>query len=162
MVRRLLLVAALVLGVAAMHSFGHPMAPMGTMTATAPVASTTSVAPMTSAGAMASGGPMASAATPPKAAAALTSAVTVHQDGGRSADAAHGGGSRSVPAMDPMDVCLAVLGSWAVALLLLLGVAALRRPGDPAAAPARRLGRVRWPQPPPPSTALVRQSVLRI
>ncbi|MBY8886303.1 hypothetical protein K7472_15725 [Streptomyces sp. PTM05] len=149
MVRRLLLVAALVLGVAAMHSFGHPMAPTGTMTATRSMTATT---PMTSMSPMT---PMTSTAV-----TAHASSVTGHQDVGRTADAAHG--SRSLPAMDPMDVCLAVLGSWAVALLLLLGVAVLRRPGVLAAARALRLGRVRWPQPPPLSTALVRQSVLRI
>ncbi|MEU5050872.1 hypothetical protein [Streptomyces sp. NPDC021096] len=64
--------------------------------------------------------------------------------------------------MDPMSVCLAVLGAgWTVALLLSL--AALRRPAG-ADAPAGRawFSRALWPVPPPRHKALARLSVLRV
>ncbi|QDQ11201.1 DUF6153 family protein [Streptomyces spectabilis] len=62
--------------------------------------------------------------------------------------------------MDPMSVCLAVLGS---ALVLALFGAVAARP--PLAAPVRLPAGLRaapWPNPPPPRALLARLSVLRI
>ncbi|MFE0048070.1 hypothetical protein [Streptomyces albireticuli] len=79
---------------------------------------------------------------------------------------AHGGPRVSDPAhrtgMDPMSVCLAVLGAALLALVLLLTAAALRR--RLAARPAARaLLRDLWPLPPPPRhKSLARLSVLRV
>ncbi|MCX4453680.1 hypothetical protein OG585_13330 [Streptomyces sp. NBC_01340] len=63
--------------------------------------------------------------------------------------------------MDPLSVCLAVLGSFTLALLLAV---APGRPGaDLLRPPARiRLPHTLWPNAPPPRTLLARLSVLRI
>ncbi|WP_369258226.1 DUF6153 family protein [Streptomyces sp. R35] len=64
--------------------------------------------------------------------------------------------------MDPLDVCLAVLGGFTLALLFALAVAG--HPGATTAEhpPLARLLRALWPNPPPPRTLLSRLSVLRI
>ncbi|MBB5118673.1 hypothetical protein [Streptomyces eurocidicus] len=77
----------------------------------------------------------------------------------------HGGAHASDPAhhtgMDPMSVCLAVLG--AALLTLLLTTAALRRRRTVLPVTARALLRALWPVPPPPRhKALARLSVLRV
>lgn len=63
--------------------------------------------------------------------------------------------------MDPLSVCLAVLGAFTLVLLLKAG---LSRPGG-LAAPARPLARLLdglRPNPPPPRILLSHLSVLRI
>ncbi|PAU47838.1 hypothetical protein CK936_16525 [Streptomyces albireticuli] len=80
---------------------------------------------------------------------------------------AHGGPRVSDPAhrtgMDPMSVCLAVLGAALLALVLLLTAAALRRRLAARPAAARALLRDLWPLPPPPRhKSLARLSVLRV
>jgi hypothetical protein len=64
--------------------------------------------------------------------------------------------------MDPLAVCLAVLGGFT--LLLLLAVAWSGRPWTDAVRPPvlARLLRTLRPEPPPPRTLLARLSVLRI
>ncbi|MEV5976052.1 hypothetical protein [Streptomyces sp. NPDC052114] len=63
--------------------------------------------------------------------------------------------------MDPLSVCLAVLGAFTLALLVRAGL--LRPGGTLAHAPGlRRLLLVQRPQPPPPRALLSRLSVLRI
>ncbi|MER5950683.1 DUF6153 family protein [Streptomyces sp. NPDC001904] len=63
--------------------------------------------------------------------------------------------------MDPLSVCLAVLGSFT--LLLLLAAAPLRPAGTAAPGPALRgPGHAHRPRPPPPRSALSLLSVLRI
>lgn len=65
--------------------------------------------------------------------------------------------------MDPMSVCLAVLGSALLALVLLLGAAALRRAATALPALRARLLLILRPIPPPPRhKALARLSVLRV
>lgn len=80
-----------------------------------------------------------------------THAATVHE---RPDSPGHGG-------MDPLNVCLAVLGSFTLLLL----TAAVLRPLLVAAAPgprARGLSFAQRPNPPPPRTLLSQLSVLRI
>lgn len=63
--------------------------------------------------------------------------------------------------MDPLSVCLAVLGAFTLVLLLKAGL--LRPRPDAGRAPAlRRLLDALRPNPPPPRTLLARLSVLRI
>ncbi|MFE0178647.1 hypothetical protein ACFWZ2_40730 [Streptomyces sp. NPDC059002] len=144
---QLLLLAALLFGIVTMHTLGHPSGghesgPTGAATATG-----------------------ASAAM-----AHEMGAAPVAHGPGRGAD---GDGDRvlrvasPVPephdgmAMDPLSVCLAVLGAFTLALLVRAG---LLRPGGTLArfpGPGRLLHALR-PQPPPPRTLLSRLSVLRI
>ncbi|MEV6672747.1 DUF6153 family protein [Streptomyces sp. NPDC051162] len=140
---RLLLCAALLLGIVTMHTLGHPAehgGGGGTASQTA-TASHTSHS-MTAMPAMA---PMAAEghhAAPPRTDA------SVHGE-------SHG--------MDPMSVCLAVLGSALLALVLLLGAAALRRAAAALPAVRARLLLALRPIPPPPRhKALARLSVLRV
>ncbi|MFI8356589.1 hypothetical protein [Streptomyces cyaneofuscatus] len=79
-------------------------------------------------------------------------------------DAAHSSPEHSpMSGMDPLSVCLAVLGAWGLALLgawLLLGLRADGRAlGTPVGA---GLLRVLRPNPPPPISVLASVSVLRI
>ncbi|WP_039640354.1 DUF6153 family protein [Streptomyces sp. 769] len=140
----LLLVAVLALGVFAMHTLGHPTghadasrAPMGT----AAHAAATRAHPTPDHGMATMAGP---AASPEHA--------TAH----------HGDASRSHPpgkGMDMTSLCLAVLGSWALAGLLYV---ALRRRSDrPVPLRARTLAALR-PNPPPRPPDLAHLSVLRI
>ncbi|MFI7326598.1 hypothetical protein ACIBQ3_18275 [Streptomyces rubiginosohelvolus] len=76
----------------------------------------------------------------------------------------HGSPGADAPmsGMDPLSVCLAVLGVWGLALVgsWLLGLRADRRPlGTPVGA---GLLRVMRPNPPPPISVLASVSVLRI
>ncbi|MFJ9975838.1 hypothetical protein [Streptomyces cyaneofuscatus] len=79
-------------------------------------------------------------------------------------DAAHPSPEHSpMSGMDPLSVCLAVLGAWGLALIgawLLLG---LRADGRPLGTPVDAgLLRVLRPNPPPPISVLASVSVLRI
>ncbi|GAA0362696.1 DUF6153 family protein [Streptomyces blastmyceticus] len=128
---RLLLFAALLLGIVTMHTLGHP-AGHGGSRGTASHA----MAPMT-------GDPAVAPHT-----------TTDHRAASVDGES-HG--------MDPMSVCLAVLGSALLALVSLLGVAALRRLAPALAVVRARLLAVLRPIPPPPRhKALARLSVLRV
>ncbi|WP_393057366.1 hypothetical protein [Streptomyces sp. LN549] len=136
---RLLLFATLLFGIFTMHTVGHPAEHGGP-----------GVATQTASHAMTEAAP---AAVPPGPAVQPLPAAAAGHD--RRAPV-HG--------MDPMAVCLAVLGTWGLALLTLSLVArrsAGLRPG-PGPAPWPRLPR---PSRPPPRTrkaVLTGLSVLRI
>lgn len=170
---RLLLFAALLLGIVTMHTLGHPSEhgsgqpgptaarpgahampahaqPAHAMPAEAMPAHAASVHAMPAEA-------MPAHAASVRADAMAPAAMTIPAaDAPRTDPAPHSG-------MDPMSVCLAVLAAgWAVALLL--GLAAfLRRSGAAAPAARARLLRTLWPLPPPPRhKALARLSVLRV
>ncbi|GGR02557.1 hypothetical protein [Streptomyces netropsis] len=139
---RLLLFAALLLGIVTMHTLGHPSEH--------------------------GSGPPGPTAAQPAAHAMPAHAAHARADDGTTATATGpaAGTPRTDPpphsGMDPMAVCLAVLAAgWAVALLL--GLAALRRRSGTLTPAARaRLLRTLWPIPPPRHKALARLSVLRV
>ncbi|MFE3719746.1 hypothetical protein [Streptomyces cyaneofuscatus] len=130
---QLLLLAALLFGIVTMHTVGHPAE---------------------------------HAPSPPSAPAAVADAMPVAL-----AEVASDGAHPSHPSpehsprsgMDPLSVCLAVLGAWGLALVgawLLLG---LRPDGRPLGTPVGAgLLRVLRPNPPPPISVLASVSVLRI
>ncbi|MCA6096390.1 hypothetical protein LE181_30015, partial [Streptomyces sp. SCA3-4] len=93
------------------------------------------------------------------ASAGSFAAAVIAPGGPHVAPPGHGPGG-----MDPMAVCLAVLGAAGWAVVLLLSFGALRRPADGgAAAGAAWFSRALWPVPPPPRhKALARLSVLRV
>ncbi|MFE6981241.1 hypothetical protein [Streptomyces griseus] len=131
---RLMLLAALLFGIVTMHTVGHPAEHSA-----ASSAATTSTA----------------------AAEHMVPAAPV---AGPSHPSAHGSSGSDAPmsGMDPLSVCLAVLGVWGLALVgaWLLGLRADRRPlGTPVGA---GLPRVLRPNPPPPISVLASVSVLRI
>ncbi|MFF0505887.1 hypothetical protein ACFYUH_20105 [Streptomyces fimicarius] len=132
---RLMLLAALLFGIVTMHTVGHPAEHSD---AAAAVTTTTA----TAAEHMVPAAPVADSAHP----------------------AAHGSPGSDAPmsGMDPLSVCLAVLGVWGLALVgaWLLGLRADRRPlGTPVGA---GLPRVLRPSPPPPISVLAAVSVLRM
>ncbi|MFF4405707.1 hypothetical protein [Streptomyces sp. NPDC001404] len=120
---RLLLFAALLLGIVTMHTLGHPAEHGGGH---------------------------------PAPAAMAHAHHDAHPSGPEAHDPVHGG-------MDPLSVCLAVLGTgWAAALLLSLAVF-LRGRSVAAAAVRAWFAPALWPIPPPPRhKALARLSVLRV
>ncbi|MFI5661571.1 DUF6153 family protein [Streptomyces sp. NPDC051684] len=129
--QRLLLFAALLFGVVGMHTLGHP---------SGHGAGHDGAMPMPSAHVA-----MAGHDSP------HGTAVTVHE---RPDSPGHGG-------MDPLNVCLAVLGSFTLLLL----TAMVLRPLLAAVAPgprARGMVLAQRPNPPPPRRLLSRLSVLRI
>ncbi|MCM2419010.1 DUF6153 family protein [Streptomyces sp. RKAG293] len=138
MTRRMLLFAALLLGIFAMHTVGHPAGGdhQGTRSAAVDRASQHGASPH---------------------------AMGMAQTG---ADR-HEPAPAHRPAHDtsPLTVCLAVLGTAAVVLLAVLlaalGLLAGPLPGSVAAARSL-LPRGRWPWPPPPRIPLSRLPVLRI
>lgn len=138
---QLLLLAALLFGIVTMHTVGHPAehAP----SPSAPVA-----APGTTSGAM----PVSAPDAMPAAEAASDRAHPAH------------GSPDGTPmsGMDPLSVCLAVLGAWGLALLgaWLSGLRAAGRPLGTAVGAG--LLRVLRPNPPPPISVLDSVSVLRI
>ncbi|MER7752784.1 hypothetical protein [Kitasatospora sp. NPDC097643] len=139
-VRRLLLLAALLLGIVTMHTLGHP-----------------------------AGGHEGRHGSAPMAARQLDRMVVGNDRMAIGHDHAVVGDARTVirdlaPAaggMDPMAVCLAVLAGWT--LVLLVARQLLRRSGDPAAAVRARLLRAVRALPPPLGgrILLTRLSVLR-
>ncbi|MGW7224628.1 hypothetical protein [Streptomyces sp. CBMAI 2042] len=133
---QLLLLAALLFGIVTMHTVGHPAAEH------APSAAVPVSVP-------------ASVPVPVSDAVAMPVAPS---------DAAHSSPEHSpMSGMDPLSVCLAVLGAWGLALIgawLLLG---LRPDGRPLGTPVGAgLLRVLRPNPPPPISVLASVSVLRI
>ncbi|MEV7909087.1 hypothetical protein [Streptomyces griseus] len=131
---RLMLLAALLFGIVTMHTVGHP--------AEHSAASSAATTSTTAAEHMAPAAPVADPSHP----------------------SAHGSPGSDAPmsGMDPLSVCLAVLGVWGLALVgaWLLGLCADRRPlGTPVGA---GLPRVLRPNPPPPISVLASVSVLRI
>lgn len=127
---------------------GHPTSTTGTGTGTDP-ASRTAHAPVS-----------APAPVPaPETAAHLTATAANHSGQGGHGD--HG--EHQGHGMDPSLVCLAVLGAWAVALLVVAGAWLGRwfRAVTTGGTGARTL-RALWPEPPPPRHLLARLSVLRI
>ncbi|MCD9900529.1 hypothetical protein LUR56_11690 [Streptomyces sp. MT29] len=135
---QLLLLAALLFGIVTMHTVGHPAAEHAP-SAAVPVSVSVS-----------------DAVTVPEApSVAMPVAMS---------DAAHSSpGHSPMSGMDPLSVCLAVLGAWGLALVgawLLLGLRADGRAlGTPVGA---GLLRVLRPNPPPPISVLASVSVLRI
>lgn len=159
---QLVLFAALLFGIVTMHTVGHPADHGGPSSSSAALPGE-------------HGGP----AFPVEAVVAAGHAVAGHTTAGaREAVPAPSGvdapypPSHASPAsdagpppsgMDPLSVCLAVLGAWGLALLaarLLLG---LRADGRSPAAPAGAgLLRALRPNPPPPIPVLAAVSVLRV
>lgn len=158
---QLLLLAALLFGIVTMHTVGHP-AEHAPSPPSVPVAAADSVA-------VAVPGPDARP-VPVAAADSVADAMPVAVSGAV-AEVASDGAHPSHPSperspmsgMDPLSVCLAVLGAWGLALVgawLLLGLRADGRPlGTPVGAGLRRVLR---PNPPPPISVLASVSVLRI
>ncbi|MEV0266085.1 hypothetical protein AB0I49_32755 [Streptomyces sp. NPDC050617] len=136
---RLLLFAALLLGIVTMHTLGHPAERAAGPHHGSVIAGDSAGGHGNPHMAMGEGGPAAD--SPAIAPAAVP---------------AHGG-------MDPMSVCLAVLGVWIIGLLVGLAARDRRAHGAAVAAPRSRLPGALWPIPPPPRRkALARLSVLRV
>ncbi|MFB8124068.1 hypothetical protein ACFVG1_01525 [Streptomyces bacillaris] len=139
--RQLLLFAALLFGIFTMHTVGHPAEHADPDLA-------------------AHAAPVAAGAGP-----AAVSAVEVGVDGVSREGAHHSGPAAPdspLSGMDPLSVCLAVLGAWGLALvgLWLFGVrVGARRLGTPVGAGLLRVLRA---NPPPPISVLATVSVLRI
>ncbi|MER7845880.1 hypothetical protein ABTZ03_18240 [Kitasatospora sp. NPDC096077] len=145
-VLRLLLLAALLLGVVTMHTLGHPSGSHGGTGGHGDRPG--HGARMTVAQQLSGHHAAVPAADAPMTAAAVTTAPVT-------ADPAARGG------MDPMAVCLAVLAGWT--LLLLVVGPLLRRSGDAAAEVRARLLRAVRALPPPGGGRILlsRLSVLR-
>ncbi|MFF4607246.1 hypothetical protein ACFY12_31490 [Streptomyces sp. NPDC001339] len=153
---RLLLFTALLFGIVTMHTLGHPAEH------SAPPMADSSAGTAASAPAHHAMAPVADAAvgdTPvgdaPVADVLVADVPRADQDAHRAHHPAPLGG------MDPMSVCLAVLGA-ATLVLLFWGVLA-RRPTDAPATVLARLPHALRPIPPPPrGTLLAQLSVLRV
>ncbi|KPI22124.1 hypothetical protein OV450_7492 [Actinobacteria bacterium OV450] len=190
---RLLLLAALLLGIVTMHTLGHPsrshvMEDATTAAAVAPAMRApdhTSAAPEDHPAPLpadhTAGGPPGSAAdrAPGYAAGGAPGPVADHAPGYTAGGAPAPGADRAPqghvgaggrgPAvqapphgtgMDPMSVCLAVLGGFT---LLVLGAGpAVRRDAAPLGGAARAPGRSGGPDPPSPRELLTRLAVLRV
>ncbi|GAU65711.1 Syd protein [Streptomyces sp. NBRC 110611] len=139
---RLLLFTALLFGIVTMHTLGHPAEH--------------------SAPSMADGGLGTAASAPAHhAAAASVTDVSVTDAPRADGDAPRAHHPAPLGGMDPMSVCLAVLGAATLALLF-CGVLA-RRPADVPATVLARLPHALRPIPPPPrGTLLAQLSVLRV
>ncbi|MEU2311359.1 hypothetical protein [Streptomyces albidoflavus] len=144
---RLLLLAALLLGVLTMHTLGHPTGDHGGAHGAAHGPGTVAAAPAGS-GAAEHHSPAAGIA-----AEAAAGAVTGTP-----------GSSDPLPGTDPLSVCLAVLAALTLGLLLraggLLGGGAA--PGSAARVLLTGRRGAQWPIAPPTRLALARLSVLRI
>ncbi|MDF3288463.1 hypothetical protein [Streptomyces silvisoli] len=161
MLRRLLLFAALLFGIFTMHTIGHPAMPaMPGMSAAAESGPTAASAP--------------AAETDPTAETDLAAPVAAH---GRPAPPSTAAPAAQAPSpghvrhpqpahsMDPLSVCLAVLGAWGSGLLAALGLAlelAETGAGVALAALRTRLAGARPVPPPRISLSLARLSVSRI
>ncbi|QEU94769.1 hypothetical protein [Streptomyces kanamyceticus] len=140
---QLLLLAALLLGIVTMHTLGHPSGGHDGHDghdggASMPAAASAPMSPSM-------GHEMAGAAPTAPTARVVAPASEPH----------HG------MSMDPLSVCLAVLGAFTLIVLVRAG---LLRPGGtrtPLPSPGRLLPAPR-PDPPPPRIRLARLSVLRI
>ncbi|MET9770253.1 hypothetical protein [Streptomyces sp. NPDC006415] len=138
---QLMLFAALLFGIVTMHTVGHPAehsGPAGVSSASTSMSASTSSSASTSMSA---------------SSAAMADHPSPHDSPGTDAP---------MSGMDPLSVCLAVLGVWGLALVgsWLLGLRADGRPfGTPVGA---GLLRVLRPNPPPPISVLAGISVLRI
>ncbi|MET8539631.1 hypothetical protein ABZW03_03080 [Kitasatospora sp. NPDC004799] len=156
---RLLLLAALLLGIVTMHTLGHPAGGHG-----GPAGAGGHEGPGTHAAAMHPAGAVhhGEAAAPAPVAAAVTELSAAPTELSAALTGSSAAADPDAPGgLDAMAVCLAVLAGWTV--LLLLTGPLLRRSGDTAAeVRARLLGAVRA-QPPPGGgrTLLTRLSVLR-
>ncbi|PSK95995.1 hypothetical protein CLV63_113158 [Murinocardiopsis flavida] len=155
----LLLLVPLLLGVAAMHTFGHPHEPGPAPQAAAAGAHSTGHGSAASVHGS-DRGPAASVHESDRGPAA-----SVHESGADhgSAASAHGTdarGSAEPPPMDPMTMCLAVVGL----AVLLLGAAAtvLRLPALRRRPPGTRLRTVLRTLPPPAPPSLARLQVMRV
>lgn len=185
---QLLLLAALLLGIVTMHTLGHPTghgsgaeqtSARHGMSAGAPAAGNAAVRHGVASAGMSSGAAASAgmSGTAPNRHAAEAGGAPAAQDGpharvptplrasGDDVLAGPATAAASSPAglhgMDPLSVCLAVLGAFTLVLLLKAG---LLRPGGfavPSRALARLLDGLR-PDPPPPRILLARLSVLRI
>ncbi|MFE2553597.1 hypothetical protein ACFXGI_34450 [Streptomyces sp. NPDC059355] len=162
---RLLLLAALLLGIVTMHTLGHPSR-SHTMEDAAPVAA---VAPAVRAAGHTSGHTSGHASGRMAADQAADQAPehTADHVTGRMPER-HAPGDRAPAAgaplpgsgMDPMSVCLAVLGGLTL-LILGAGPAGLRD-AAPLGGAARAPGRSGGPDPPSPREILTRLAVLRV
>ncbi|WP_406484272.1 hypothetical protein [Streptomyces microflavus] len=130
---QLLLLAALLFGIVTMHTVGHPAEH-------APSSSASVAAPGTT-----------------------SDAMTVAEAASDRAHPSHGAPDGTpMSGMDPLYVCLAVLGAWGLALLG-AWLSVLRADGRPlGTAVGAGLLRVLRPNPPPPISVLDSVSVLRI
>ncbi|MFV8128096.1 hypothetical protein [Streptomyces syringium] len=159
---RLLLFAALLLGIVTMHTLGHPSEHGSGQPGPAAAQPAAHAVPAHAMPAHA----MPAHAMPADAMPAHAAHTRAEDTAPAAVAAPAAGAPRTDPpphsGMDPMSVCLAVLAAgWAVALLL--GLAAFRRRSGAAAPAARaRLLRTLWPLPPPRHKALARLSVLRV
>ncbi|MFD7746192.1 hypothetical protein ACFV2V_09670 [Streptomyces sp. NPDC059698] len=151
---QLVLFAALLFGIVTMHTVGHPAEHGGPSSSPAVMSGE-------------HGGPASSAGAAGHATAGAREAVPAPPGVDAPHPPSHGfpASDAGVPpsGMDPLSVCLAVLGAWGLALLaarLLLGLRADgRSPGAPAKAGLLRAPR---PNPPPPIPVLAAVSVLRV
>ncbi|MEW1547079.1 hypothetical protein [Streptomyces tsukubensis] len=151
---RLLLFLALLFGIATMHTVGHPSS--GHAAGGAAVHSPSHADPAP-AGDGTDGRGAGREHVPP-----ATSGSGGHVPPAASGTVLRNSGP-SPGVMDPMLVCLAVLGAFGVALLILAGAWLRRRAAS--AAPARTgtaAGARAPPRPPPPRIRLAQLSVLRI
>ncbi|MCM2428796.1 hypothetical protein [Streptomyces sp. RKAG337] len=154
MTRRMLLFAALLLGIFAMHTVGHPAGGghQGTRSAAVDRASQHGASPHAMG--------MAQTGADRHEPAPAHEPALAHRP-------AHEAAPAHRPAHDtsPLTVCLAVLGTATAVLLAgllaALGLLAGPLPGSVAAARSL-LPRGRWPWPPPPRIPLSRLPVLRI
>ncbi|MCI4040271.1 hypothetical protein [Streptomyces sp. TRM75563] len=157
---RLMLLATLLFGIVTMHTVGHPAEHSEASSA----ATTTTAAER-----MAPAAPVADPAHPSAHDSPVADPAHPSAHDSPVADPAHPSSAYDSPGsdapmsgMDPLSVCLAVLGVWGLALVgaWLLGLRADRRPlGTPVGA---GLPRVLRPNPPPPISVLAGGSVLRI
>ncbi|MEU6109893.1 hypothetical protein ABZ853_15985 [Streptomyces albidoflavus] len=139
---RLLLLAALLLGVLTMHTLGHPTGDHGSAHGAAHGAGTVAAAP----------------------AAPMGSGAAEHHSPAVGASTGTPDSSDPLPGTDPLSVCLAVLAALTLGLLLRAGGLLWRGASLGSAARVLLTGRrgAQWPIAPPTRLALARLSVLRI
>jgi hypothetical protein len=152
---QLLLFVALLFGIATMHTMGHPSSGSGHRSGHGPGPEPVAVPHAKHLT------PGAEPAEPAQPATVSLGGAAVHAPEASAVREPAGSPVRGHEGMDPASVCLAVLGTWGVALLV---VRLMRRhPADRSLAAARAgLPHALRPNPPPPRTTLARLSVLRI